>query len=162
MPWLSESTIRSMPGLNMVPSWRTSLAPRAIRSPTRCLLWNVWLLPSRLTYSSSRVSRSIRFASSTSCWAGAAMATDVGQRVQLPVQVAGDQHALPGEFDDGAVAGLQSFGAGGDHPAAMEDPLAFELVHLVGEVVGSGECAGVVRHECAPLFPAGSLLQPAR
>ena len=48
MPWLIESTSRSMPGANIVFSCRTSLAPRAIRSPTRCRLWNVWLLPSRL------------------------------------------------------------------------------------------------------------------
>ena len=57
-----ESTIRSMPGDIMNPSWRTSLVARAIRSPTRCRLWNVWLLPSRLVKSSSRASRSSRFA----------------------------------------------------------------------------------------------------
>lgn len=66
---------------------------------------------------------------------GAAMAADVGERVQRPSRARAEQHALAGQLDDGAVARLQPIGAGGEHPAAVEDALALQLVHLVGEVV---------------------------
>jgi uncharacterized protein (DUF4415 family) len=57
---LSDSVISATPGFIIGLSWRTSLAARAMMSPTRWRLWNVWLLPRRLKYSSSRVSRSRR------------------------------------------------------------------------------------------------------
>ena len=43
----NESMISAAPGWIIMVSWRTSLLARAIRSPTRCRLWKVWLLPSR-------------------------------------------------------------------------------------------------------------------
>ena len=55
-----ELTISDTPGFIMPLSCRTSFATRAMMSPTRCRLWKVWLLPSKLTYSSSRASRSSR------------------------------------------------------------------------------------------------------
>jgi hypothetical protein len=60
-----ESMISDAPGLIIMVNWRTSLLARAIRSPTRWLLWKVWLLPSSDWYSSSRLSRSTRCAVSS-------------------------------------------------------------------------------------------------
>ena len=40
----------------MFQSVRMSLVARAIRSPIRCRLWKVWLLPSSETVNSSRAS----------------------------------------------------------------------------------------------------------
>jgi len=59
---IDESRISIRPGLNMTFNMRTSLVARAMMSPMRWLLWNDWLLPSRLLYSSSRASRSMRCA----------------------------------------------------------------------------------------------------
>ena len=58
----AEPTTRFTPGLNRKLTSRTSLVARAIVSPTGCRLWKVMLLPSRETYSSSRISRSTRLA----------------------------------------------------------------------------------------------------
>ncbi len=68
---IADSVISETPGFIIGLSCLTSLAARAMRSPTRCLLWKVWLLPSRLWYSSSRASRSSRWprASTEKLWA---------------------------------------------------------------------------------------------
>ena len=58
----SEPRIRLTPGFIIALSWRTSLVARAMMSPICWRLWKVWLLPSRLRYSSSRASRSMRWA----------------------------------------------------------------------------------------------------
>ena len=58
---LAEPTTRLRPGLNIRFISRTSLVARAIRSPAGCESWNCILLPIRLPYISSRVSRSSRW-----------------------------------------------------------------------------------------------------
>ncbi len=61
----NEPITRFRPGLNMKLTSRTSLVARAIVSPTGWRLWKVMLLPSRDRYSSSRTSRSMRWAISS-------------------------------------------------------------------------------------------------
>ncbi len=58
---LAEPMTRFRPGLNIKLISRTSLVARAIRSPVGCRSWKDMLLPMRLAYSSSRVSRSRRW-----------------------------------------------------------------------------------------------------
>ena len=92
--------------------------------------------------------------------ARAAMAADVGKRMELAVEIARQQHTFACEIDDGAIAALQPVGAGCEHPAAVEDALALQCVDLVRDVVGGGERAGVVRQvvrhdRCPSLFPTG-------
>ena len=69
----------------------------------------------------------------------AAMAADIGVRVQVALAVLDQQHALAGDIGDEPVAGRETVVAAHVEPRLVEDLGPLELVHLIGAVFAAGE-----------------------